>query len=391
MKILAIDVETTIRGPNRDPSAFYPDNKLCCISTCNEDGPKVWKIEYDGGPYNDNLVSVRNLVDNSDVITGFNLKFDLHWLRRYGIILNSNHRVWDCQLVDFIISGQSISFPSLEQVGEKYKLGGKLGGGLGHYWDNGIDTTEIPWDELESYAAQDAKLTYEIYKKQLDFIQSNTGSSLVRLSNQDLQVLADMEWNGLKFDVELLKQKEKETDELLKELVLRLNRIVDVPFPVNYNSPDFLSCLLYGGEYSYQEKEEIGLYKTGQKAGEVKYKWITKTHAFPRLVEPLKRSKLKKEGFYSTDVKTLKNISTKGKASEIKSLLLQYSKLEKLQSTYYVGIQKACTNFKWSKGIVHGSYNQVVARTGRLSSSKPNLQNLSEEINELVISRFKWN
>ena len=386
MRALAIDTECTIAN---NASPFYSQNKLCAISAYDGIKSYVWKIEYDGEPYGDNLASVRNLVDNSDVITGFNLKFDLHWLRRYGIILNSNHRVWDCQLAEFIISGQSISFPSLEQVGEKYKLGGKLGGGLGHYWDNGIDTTEIPWDELESYAAQDAKLTYEIYKRQLDFIQSNTGSSLVRLSNQDLQVLADMEWNGLKFDVELLKQKEKETDELLKELVFRLNRIVDVPFPVNYNSPDFLSCLLYGGEYSYQEKEEVGLYKTGQKAGEVKYKWITKTHAFPRLVEPLKRSKLKKEGFYSTDVKTLKNISTKGKASEIKTLLLQYSKLEKLQSTYYVGIQKAGTNFKWSNGVVHGSYNQVVARTGRLSSSKPNLQNLSEEINELVISRFK--
>jgi DNA polymerase-1 len=274
-------------------------------------------------------------------------------------------------------------------VGNKYLLGGKLDGDLSHYWDAGIDTTDIPWDELEPYAVQDAKLTYEIYKRQQGVLLGERNLlPLVKLSNQDLLVLADMEWNGLKFDTELLKQKEKETSEILKEIICKLDRIVSVSFPVNYNSPDFLSCLLYGGNFHYQEKEEIGHYKTGQKAGEVKHRWVTKTHVFPRLVEPLSRSGLKKEGFYSTDVKTLKNIHAKGKASEIKKLLLEYSKLEKLQSTYYIGIQKIVSNYKWSDGILHGNFNQAVARTGRLSSSKPNLQNLSTEIGELVISRF---
>jgi DNA polymerase-1 len=391
MKVLSIDVETTIRGPSHDPSPFFTDNKLCCISTHDGIETRVWKIEYDTSPYLDNLSSVSKLVDSADIIVGFALKFDLHWLRRYGIILNSNHRVWDCQLADFILGGQSSPFPSLDEVGRKHSLGGKLDGGLSSYWDHGIDTTDIPWEELEPYAAQDAKLTYEIYERQ--GIHTGDLSPLISLSNMDLLVLADMEWNGLKINVELLKQKEREAGEKIKNITDELNRIVDVPFPSNYNSTDFLSCLLYGGKYHYKEKEEAGKYSTGQKAGEVKTRWIVKEHIFPRLVEPLKRSKLKKEGFYSTDTKTLKNIQVKGKAHDITKLLLQYSRLEKLLSTYYVVIQKNVSALRWpdnmqSNSILRGRYNQVVARTGRLSSSKPNLQNLPEELGEVIVSRF---
>jgi DNA polymerase I-like protein with 3'-5' exonuclease and polymerase domains len=38
---------------------------------------------------------------------------------------------------------------------------------------------------------------------------------------------------------------------------------------------------------------------------------------------------------------------------------------------------------------VHGSYNQVVARTGRLSSNKPNMQNNPEVVDRMFISRFE--
>jgi DNA polymerase I-like protein with 3'-5' exonuclease and polymerase domains len=39
-------------------------------------------------------------------------------------------------------------------------------------------------------------------------------------------------------------------------------------------------------------------------------------------------------------------------------------------------------------GVLHGSFNQTTAATGRLSSSKPNLQNFATELQDIFISRY---
>ena len=128
-------------------------------------------------------------------------------------------------------------------------------------------------------------------------------------------------------------------------------------------------------------------YLSGPKVGttETRHRWETVTQSFPRLYEPIKGSELKKPGFWSTDEATLKTL--KGNKDLIK-LLLKRAEMEKWLGTYLKGIPKKHREMDWPGDIVHGTFNQCGVITGRLSSSKPNLQNLDPRINEYIITRF---
>ena len=89
------------------------------------------------------------------------------------------------------------------------------------------------------------------------------------------------------------------------------------------------------------------------------------------LFEKLKlpHGKKNKTGAYTTDAETLSKLRFD---SEIVEKILDYRKLTKLKSTYVDGLSKTIA----SDGCIHGTFNQTVTATGRLSSTEPNLQNL---------------
>jgi DNA polymerase-1 len=103
------------------------------------------------------------------------------------------------------------------------------------------------------------------------------------------------------------------------------------------------------------------------------------------LYQPLKGSEMAKEGNFATDEGTMRKL--KGKKGVIDKLL-ELSKLEKLNGTYYRGLVKLREEMNWEKGILHGQFNQTIAISGRLSSSKPNLQNFASELQDIFISRY---
>jgi len=76
------------------------------------------------------------------------------------------------------------------------------------------------------------------------------------------------------------------------------------------------------------------------------------------------------------------------RAKEVIELLLTRSLLEKRMSTYYKGLVNLIEEQNWKRNMIYGQLNQCVARTGRLSSSKPNLQNFDGEIKTLFYSRY---
>jgi DNA polymerase I-like protein with 3'-5' exonuclease and polymerase domains len=213
---------------------------------------------------------------------------------------------------------------------------------------------------------------------------------LVQLSNLDLMVLLEMETNGLQLDINSM----QEASKLIVTQMTSIREELDDFFrdsPAvfrNYNSGDCVSALLYGGRLTEYQRIVVGKYKTGPKTGEDRFRINEVQHDLPRRIDPPKGSELKKQGFYATNEETLRSVKASGKNKEIVNKILELSKLDKLNGTYYEGLPKLIEEKDWKQGTLHGQFNQVVARTGRLSCSSPNLQNLPPEVDQFVRSRY---
>ena len=383
MKTLVLDVETTITNTGHP---FTKDNKLMLVGL---DGHRVYDIEYGVEPHQELLKEVQVAVDNADVLVGFNIKFDLHWLQRYGIDFKTK-RVHDCQLVEFILRNQANPYPSLNGTAEYYDLGTKLDEVKETYWKNGIDTNKIPLNILTDYLNQDVDLTYKVYLeqvKELELPEHVNKKRLISLHNQDLLVLQDIEFNGLQYEYQHSITLGDELDEQISKLDRKLAEYHKSDH-FNPSSNVHLSALLYGGTITYREQEESGVYKGGARMGEVKYKWVDKEFDLKQLFEPLAGTELKREGQYKTNDDTLQRLQGSEESMKILKILLTRATLEKRRGTYYIGVPALSDTMGWTNNLLHGQLNQCVAKTGRLSSSKPNLQNFDSEIKSLFTTRY---
>lgn len=347
------------------------------------------RVDHGGLPVDaDNLAHIQELVDRSTLIIGFNLKYDLHVLRKYGIKIPINMRLWDCQVVHFILTNQAEAFPSLAKVSEHWGLQPKYDLIEHEYWKKGIDTPDIPWDIVQTRAVEDVALTWDIYVKQRDAMPEGK-RVLCSLANQDLRMLAEMEWNGLRYDTETSLAKAKITKAEIDSIDRELQGIFgDHPF--NWNSVDHASVVLYGGVITFKVATPYEhTYKGGKKQGltEIRFKHSSYQQQFPRLVKPLPKTELAKDGYWSTSADTLKQLRGSKKAQTVIDLFNRRSDLEKLESTYYRGFPEKIAEMDWEPGHVHSGLNQCVVVTGRLSSSGPNQQNLPPEALELVKTR----
>lgn len=375
MNVLTSDFETTI---SNNGNSFDVTNKAVCLG---------WKQNNNKSYCYFNFEEVgKNWLTLFDWCIFFNAKFDSHWYRHLGFTLPT--KIWCCQIAEFVLSGQTIRFPSLEDTAVKYGLGHKVDVVKLEFWEKGINTDEIPQQLLSDYCCQDVELTYQIYLLQLEqFKQKPQLFKLFKLMCQDLLVLEEMEWNGIKYNPQLCKQRSEELSIEIQKIQTQLS-LVYPDIYINFNSGDQLSAFLYGGCVYEVVKEPIGLFKTGDRKGQAKFKNVEVEHKLPRLVEPLKKSETKKEGVYKTDENTLRKL--KGAAAKkFVEPLLRLAELEKLVGTYYKGIPELATKMHWPVDMIHGQFNQVVAQTGRLSSNSPNLQNFSGECEDIFISRYE--
>jgi DNA polymerase-1 len=388
MKYLTLDCETTclkLHPKILNGNPFAAVNFLCCVGLLDHEGNYYhYNIQYNNEPYGDNLNAIQSLFDNHDCIIGFNLKFDLHWLHRYGISFRTKS-VMDCQLLQFILSNQSSSYPSLHETAQSYGLEGKLDVVKTEYWDKGIDTEKIPEPILRTYLEQDVQQTFQLFLRQKKNIPSSK-SRLISLQNADLLTLLEIEQNGMLYDVETSQTDGDKLQGEIKEIDEKLIRLTGYD-SFNPNSGDHISVILYGGSLSIPCKiSYVYTYKDGRTI--TKEKNGEKELKFPQMVAPPKGSELKKEGFYATNAETLNNLRASGVARKIIALLLRRGEIEKLRGTYLHGIPKLIKENGWEPNIIHGQLNQCVAITGRLSSSKPNLQNMDGGIGYLFRSRY---
>lgn len=377
-KYLVIDVEGPLNG-----HPFAPRHRLSLVGLFDGTTYTSIDLEHSGRPYGDGIRQIQSWIDLSDILIAFNSKYDLHWLRRYGLRFH-HKKLWCLQYAEFCMSGQSWAYPDLDTACKNRKIEGKSSYIWDTYWSKGIETTSIPWQELVDYNKQDLKIEYDLFWKQVEFLKEHPQlKKLIWYGCQDLLVTEEMEWNGLKYDHE---KSIKIGDEYLTEIrQLDLEMASMVNVPVNFGSPAQLSAVLYGGSIEEAIKEEYDyIYKDGRIAR--KFRNAVREYVLPRLVEPLKGSK-NANGF-STDEGTLKRLRASGQAKQIISLLLRKRELDKKVGTYYHGFPKLAKEKEWEDSILHGQLNHCRAASGRLSSNKPNQQNLEYGVRECIVTRF---
>lgn len=368
--ILVLDTEnTTFQKGN----PFSLKNKNVCIAFKTEETSDVLFDDYD---------QLKPLIEQADLLVFFNAKYDIHWLRKVGLDVR-HKKIWCCQAFEFLHERMTVPYPSLNDLAKKYNLGEKLDVIEKEYWEKGIDTDQIPRQTLASYAKQDVELTFKLFQIQKQQLRPHQ-KMLFNLMMYDLLVLADMEWNGSFFNTKKSKEKASEIDQEIAEIQKNLSLFHSVP-NFNWSSNDHLSALLYGGEIKEAVRVPAGVYKSGRKAGQVRYKIEERVYKLPRLYKPPKGSNLKKENKWAVDEDTL--LKLEGDKTLIDGIL-KIKELNKLNSTYFKGFPELQEKMDWEPNILHTTFNMTVTRTGRLSSTKPNIQNVPPQVLELFESRY---
>lgn len=383
MNPLIIDVETTI---SNNGNCFDTTNRLVLLGLKEVTSSEVNHSYHTLEPSLSNKTKVQNLVDKSKYLVLFNAKFDLHWLRSYGIKF-AHKRIWDCQIGEYIKENQLNPFPSLDDCLASYGLPLKQDK-VKEYWKNGVDTFDIPTDILIDYLKQDLLSTERLFRKQVDYFKASRQKyNLFCLLNEDLLVLEEIESNGIYFDTEAALRKSAEVTEEIEACKAFLSSFVDVP-SFNWNSRDHLSCLLYGGDIVESIRVPVGVYKSGAKEGQTRYKIMEVVHNMPQLITPVKGSERDKAGYYSVAEDVLKKLKPPAKYKPLLVTLNKLSTLEKLNGSFLIGYTELIKNMNWPDDMIHGNFNMCRAITGRLSSDKPNLQNADPITKLFMYSRY---
>ena len=201
---------------------------------------------------------------------------------------------------------------------------------------------------------QEEKEKYLMYAYSIGKIKSITSEKLKEVNSLDLfynidmptvEVLSDMQWNGMYVDKEELEQ-------FGKELTSKLEKITKIIYE------------MAGEEFNINSTKQLG---------EI-------------LFEKMKLPVIKKtKSGYSTDVDVLEKLK---KEDPIIEQILEYRQLMKLNSTYVEGL-KPYINIKTNR--IHSFFHQTITATGRISSTEPNLQNIPTrfELGKRVRKVFK--
>ncbi len=262
---------------------------------------------------------------------GQNLKYDLLMLKWYGFTLEGN--IFDTMLAHYVIEPDGKR--SMDLLSAKYlgyepvsitSLIGKKGKGQGSMRDVAVE-------DAKEYAAEDADITLQLKNKFFPMLAAKTVEKVFyEVENPLVKVLTDMEFEGIKIDMEFLKSYSKELEIDAKLAEEKVYETAGVRF--NLASPKQLGEVLF-------EKMKL---------------------------DP--KAKKTKTGQYATGEDVLAKLANN---NPICDQILTFRELTKLRSTY-VDAFPLLTNAR--TGRVHTNYAQAVAVTGRLSSTNPNLQNI---------------
>ena len=450
--ITTLDLETTFTKDG-DPSPFNAENKMVSVGI-NDEYYFFHHKDLQNIDIVANKKAVQDILDKSTLVIGHNLKFDMSWLYQCGFTYNGN--LYDTMLGEYIINRGEKKSVSLKESCRRRNISLKsdvLGIYMDKGYnideipveqlrDYGIQDVKIT---RELYDSQ-----MESFNN-----HANSGLIPTRdLMNDFLKVLIDMEMNGNYVDLEELRLVEKELNEEYYKLKNKIDKIVAIVMgdtKINLSSTEDLSKVIYSRKVQ-DKKQWVELFNIGidkktkrpkrrpkmsdrefqsyvSKFTDVVYKTVASQCPDCKGVGLIRQMKVDgtpfknmskcptckgegmlfveteaKAGFgwsprsvqdtsqggFKTDKDTLNKISifADGMLKEFVDSIIRYSAVETYLNTFITGIKD---NTRLD-GILHPSFNQHITTTGRLSSSKPNFQNMPRgdkfPIKRAITSRF---
>jgi DNA polymerase I len=324
-KEICFDTETTGIDPN--------DAQLVGLSFSYQPG-EAWYVPCpaDQAEVEKILEAFRPLWD-SEAITwiGQNLKFDWLMLRWYDV--EPRGPIFDTMLAHYVIEPEgkrnmdllSAQFLGYEPVHIE-ELIGKKGKGQGNMRD-------VELEKIKDYAAEDADITLQLKQAFFPQLQKKAVEKVFyEVENPLVRVLTDMEFEGIRVDMEFLREYSRELEREARQAEERVYQQAGERF--NLSSPKQLGEILF-------ERMQL---------------------------DP--KAKKTKTGQYATGEDVLLKLAAR---HQIVDDILAFRELTKLRSTYVDALPEMINR---KTGRVHTSYAQSVAVTGRLSSNNPNLQNI---------------
>lgn len=274
--------------------------------------------------------AMRPILENPAVeICNQNIKYDALVLRRAGIHIAS---IGIDPMVGHYLLDAGARSHSLDELSRRYfnhemiPISSLIGKGL---FQKRMDEVNIA--DVAKYAVEDAEVAWElcgIISKELR--AEGLWDLYWNLERPLIEVLIEMQQNGIRVDAELLREQSSEAEKRLAGIRNEIFSIAGHEF--NIDSPKQLQQVLF---------EELKLPKLRK----------TKTGS-------------------STDQDVLEQLALQ---HPLPAKILEHRGLTKLKGTYLDALPQMINS---DTGRIHCSFNQVVAATGRLSASEPNLQNI---------------
>jgi len=415
-----LDLETSVSNIGDDAigdfpaSPHHPGNQIVSAGVKTYGGPVAdGENPLDGyyGWYIDqtesHLLHFGKVLNRHDLWVGQNIKFDLLYMMRCVPNIKEvlpYKKIWCTQLAEYLLTGQEVMYASLDFLSEQY--GGELKDDkIKEYWDAGVQTEDIPEQELMEYMQGDVLNTEIVFKAQYKKAQELGMLPLIESQMDALLATTEMEYNGMCFNKGLALEYAMQVEDKLKApLTEVMNTLYDVlmtyPKEHSASSGDQISLVLFGGQYDIivkvpwlTEDGEEQYIKSGPNKGKLKERNGLQTQYVEGWFVPDPKWRVKKEGFYAVDDFTLKQVRSRTSDEGVVQFidaLLEVRNYQKELSTYLYGFSDLAWpeskmekrdahwyTYMTTKYYIHGKIGHVGTTTGRLNSSQPNLQNLS--------------
>lgn len=378
-------------------------------------------------------------LDGVTCLVGHNIKFDLlyMWGRKdFQDWLAAGGRIYCTQYAEYLISGQLNRFENGAGDGlDLNTLAVQYGGTtkpdiIKEYWENGIQTIDIPVKELCDYLDGDICNTEIVFLGQIKRYVKLGMQNTIKAHNEGLLATTEMEYNGLAINAEVGERHRVQITKQIAELKEKLDAYIPKNLPEslewNWGSAQHLSALFFGGSLKYlkrvqktddngnllftkatetmyvrkdgslisvedfeklEDKSVISVHQKGKKVGQyvttkVDIQGKPKMHTVEEyfhiegITTPKENWGTKTEGFYQTGDKIITELAANG--IEIAKTIRELKKVSKLLTFYRYtakdGTEKGLLTMIQQDGRVHHKLNTVTTVTGRLSSSDPNMQ-----------------